>query len=103
MSTFDNVSVSIAANLYFDGRVSSRTLRFADGSQKTLGIMLPGEYEFGTDVRELMEITAGSLDVRLPGEEWRSVKAGESFEVPAQVRFQLKVHAVTDYCCSYFG
>ena len=102
MPSFENVTIDLAANLYFDGKVTSRTVHFPDGSKKTLGIMLPGEYEFGTDTDELMEITQGELDVKLPGEEtWQNITAGDSFNVPANASFQLKVHSVTDYCCSY--
>lgn len=103
MSQFDNVSVVKAANIYFDGKVSSRTVLFADGSRKTLGLMLPGDYEFGTDEKELMEITAGELDVCLPGADWITVKGGESFEVPGKASFKLKVKTPVDYCCSYLG
>ena len=103
MSTFDNVSVVKAANVYFDGQVTSRVVMFADGSKKTLGIMMPGDYEFGTDTNELMEIQAGEMDVLLPGaEDWQTFKAGDSFEVPKDAKFQLKVKSVSDYCCSYF-
>jgi uncharacterized protein YaiE (UPF0345 family) len=104
MSEFKNVTVVKKANVYFDGKVSSRTVLFPDGSKKTLGIMLPGEYEFGTASKELMEILAGDLDVLLPGADgWKTVREGESFEVPAQSKFSLKVKNLTDYCCSYFG
>ena len=73
MSEFNNVSVVKKANVYFGGNVSSRTIRFTDGSVKTLGFMLPGEYTFNTADKELMEIIDGDLDVRLPGsEEWQS-------------------------------
>ena len=61
MSQFDKVSVVREANIYFDGKVTSRTILFADGSKKTLGVMLPGEYEFGTDEAELMEILSGEM------------------------------------------
>ncbi len=82
MSEFKNVTVVKKANIYFDGNVTSRTVLFGDGSRKTLGIMLPGEYEFGTGDKELMEILSGGLEVLLPGEEtWKTVKGGESFEV----------------------
>ena len=101
MSQFDNVSVVREANIYFDGQVTSRAVIFADGTRKTLGIMLPGEYEFGTEDKELMEILAGNLEIRLPGSDWRTIKAGDSFEVPANAKFQLKIETVTDYCCSY--
>lgn len=99
---FKNVSVELAGNSYFDGAVTSRTIHFEDGSKKTLGFMLPGEYEFGTDAAELMEITSGELDVKLPASsEWISIKGGESFNVPAKSKFQVNVKSITDYCCSY--
>ena len=103
MSEFKNVTAVKKANVYFEGKVTSRTLLFPDGSRKTLGIMLPGEYEFGTWSKEWMEILSGDLDVLLPGAGgWKTVKPGESFEVPAQSKFRLKVKSITDYCCSYF-
>lgn len=101
MSKFDNVSIVKEANVYFDGQVTSRSVIFQDGSLKTLGIMLPGEYEFSTDEKELMEITIGNLQVLLPGSDWKNICAGDSFEVPANSKFQLKVSKTTDYCCSF--
>jgi uncharacterized protein YaiE (UPF0345 family) len=104
MSQFENVTVIKDANVYFDGKVSSRTVIFADGSRKTLGLMLPGDYEFGTEQKELMEILSGDLDVLLPGDsDWRVIKGGESFEVPANCRFKLVIKSPTDYCCSYLA
>jgi purine/pyrimidine-nucleoside phosphorylase len=102
MSEFHNVTVVKKANVYFDGKVTSRTVLFTDGSKKTLGIMAPGEYEFGTAQKEIMEILAGELEVKLPGSpSWTTVKAGESFEVPGNAKFGLRVKSLTDYCCSY--
>lgn len=102
MSHFTDVTVAKKANVYFDGKVTSRTVLFPDGSKKTLGIMMPGEYEFGTSEKEVMEILAGDLDVLLPGASgWKTVSAGEIFEVPADSKFSLKVKTLTDYCCSY--
>jgi len=102
MAEFTNVTVAQAANFYFDGKVTSRTLTFADGSVKTLGIMMPGEYEFGTAEAEIMDITAGELDVKLPGSDTViTIKGGETFNVPANSKFQVNVKTITDYCCSY--
>jgi len=99
---FKNVTVIKKANIYFDGKVSSRTILFPDGTRKTLGVMLPGEYEFGTGDKELMEILAGELLVLLPGiDEWQEIKEGQTFEVAANSKFKLKISKVTDYCCSY--
>lgn len=104
MSRFENVTVVKKANIYSNGAVTSRTVLFADGSKKTLGIMLPGEYTFNTDLKEIMEILDGSLDVQLPGSDsWISITAGESFEIPAASSFSMKVKTVTDYCCSYLS
>jgi uncharacterized protein YaiE (UPF0345 family) len=102
MSEFKNVTVVREANVYFGGKVTSRTVLFGDGSKKTLGIMLPGEYEFGTAEKEIMEILSGDLEILLPGTgSWKTVKSGERFEVPPKSKFSLKIKAVTDYCCSY--
>lgn len=102
MSEFKNVTVIKEASVYFDGKVTSRSVMFADGSRKTLGIMLPGEYEFNTADREIMEIMSGDLEVLITeAEGWRSVSGGDKFEVPANSSFNLKVRSLTDYCCSY--
>ncbi len=102
MLEFKNVTIIKKANVYFDGKVTSRTVIFPNGSKKTLGIMFPGDYEFGTAEKEIMEILDGNLDVLLPGtSEWIAVKGGDNFEVPAQAKFSLKVRTLTDYCCSY--
>ena len=104
MSEFSDVAIVREANVYFEGKVTSRTIRFSGGESKTLGIMLPGEYSFNTDVAEHMEVLAGDLDIQLPGEaSWRTIAGGESFEVPASASFSLRVRAVTDYCCSYLA
>jgi uncharacterized protein YaiE (UPF0345 family) len=104
MSEFTNVTVKKEANIYFDGKVTSRTVLFDDGSTRTLGIMLPGEYEFGTEKAELMEILSGELEILLPGSDtWQQISSGQSFEVPAQSKFGIRIKEITDYCCSYLG
>lgn len=102
MSEFKNVTVIKKANVYFDGKVTSRAVLFADGTKKTLGIMLPGEYTFDTAAAEIMEILGGSMQVLLPGADgWQTFTEGQSFEVPANAEFSLKITEVADYCCSY--
>jgi uncharacterized protein YaiE (UPF0345 family) len=99
---FENVTVVKKANIYFNGKVTSRTVLFADGTHKTLGFMLPGEYEFNTGAREGMELLNGRMEVLLPGSAgWLTFEAGESFEVPANSSFKLKLEIPVDYCCSY--
>ena len=102
-AAFDNVSVIKKANVYFGGQVSSRTVVFPDGSKKTLGFMQAGDYEFGTDAPELMEILGGSMEVKLAGASaWITYSEGQSFNVPGQSKFALKVaEGGADYCCSY--
>ncbi len=102
MQIFENVTVTAEGNSYFGGAVTSRKLTFADGSVKTLGFMQVGEYEFGTDSAELMEIYSGEVEVKLPSsDEWITILGGKSFQVEANSRFGIKVKSLTDYCCSY--
>lgn len=102
MSKFKNVTVVKAANVYFEGKVTSRVVEFESGEVKTLGIMLPGEYRFSTAKKEIMEILSGNVEILLPGSErWQKIGGGESFEVPANAAFDIKVMEVMDYCCSY--
>ncbi|MDH4231173.1 MAG: pyrimidine/purine nucleoside phosphorylase [Nitrospirota bacterium] len=104
MSEFKGVTVVKEANIYFNGNVTSRTVIFSDGSKKTLGVMLPGEYEFSTGEKELMEIMSGEMEVLLPGElAWKSITGGQSFEVAGNAKFKLKVKTLSDYCCSFIG
>jgi uncharacterized protein YaiE (UPF0345 family) len=99
---FENVTVVKKANVYFEGKVTSRTVLFADGTRKTLGFMLPGDYEFNTGVSEVMEILNGEMKVLLPGrKDWQVFKPGDTFAVPANSSFKLKLEGVADYCCSY--
>ena len=102
MDQFTYVTVVRKANSYFDGKVTSRTVLFASGEKKTLGIMMPGTYRFDTAKKELMEIQGGTVEVLLPGAtKWKTVSEGESFEVPANAEFDIKAISVADYCCSY--
>ena len=102
MSEFNNVTITREANVYFDGKVTSRTITFDDGTTKSLGIMMPGDYTFGTAKAELMEIMAGELTYRIDGtDQWLAIKGGESFNVPADSSFDLKVTQLADYCGSY--
>ena len=100
---FSNVTVVVKANVYFDGKVVSHTLRFADGAKKTIGLIYPGEYHFGTDAPERMDITAGSCSVTLDGSsEARDYDAGSSFDVPGKSGFTIRVSSgIAEYVCSF--
>lgn len=103
MENLQNVTFIPRANVYFEGKVTSRKVILASGEEKTFGIMLPGEYEFSTSVKEHMDILAGKLSYKLTGGEWTTIDGAGDFYVPANDSFQLKVEAVTDYCCSYIA
>ena len=99
---FSAVTVVRKANIYFDGGVTSRTIKFPSGEVKTLGVILPGEYTFNTDKKEIMEIQCGDVQVKLTGSaEWKAYSAGTQFEVPARSSFVIKALSVADYCCSF--
>ncbi len=84
--------------------MTNKNVKEKDETTKTLGNMLTVEYDYGTEADEMIEILAGDLEVKLQGSEnWRSVSGGESFDVPANSRFQLEVTSVVDYCCSYLA
>jgi uncharacterized protein YaiE (UPF0345 family) len=101
MSKIKNITITKKANIYYDGKVTSRSITLKNGSIQSLGIMLPGEYTFGTEAAEIMEIMSGELDIKLPNEEWKTLSTPETFNVPANSSFDLKIKTVTDYCCSY--
>jgi len=101
MAEIKNITIKKEANIYYDGKVTSRTITLDNGEVQSLGIMLPGEYTFGTEQAEIMEMLSGELDIKLPGEEWKTLNTPETFNVPANASFDLKIKTVTDYCCSY--
>jgi len=100
---FHGVSVVTKANVYFDGKVVSHTVHFADGSKKTIGLIYPGSFNFTTGAPEVMEIVAGDCRVRLKGESaWKNQPAGSSFAVPADSAFDIAVESgIAEYVCSF--
>jgi uncharacterized protein YaiE (UPF0345 family) len=88
-------------NQYFDGKVTSIAFQ-TETLPATVGVMAPGEYEFATAELETMTVVSGTLTVKLPGsDEWRNYGQGDSFQVPANARFELKVAVDTAYLCTY--
>ena len=103
MDNFKNVDVDKLANIYFEGKVISRNIFLQDGSKKTLGVMLVGEYEFNTVSRELMEIVSGKLNLKLKDDnEWKLITNGMEFNIPKNSSFKLEVLELVNYSCSYF-
>ncbi len=101
--SFKNVEVKKQANVYHEGRVTSRTIITPQGEMKTLGVMLPGVYRFSTQAPEVMELTQGHCRVKLAGEQsWSEYQAGESFTVPGNSHFEIEVDDLLDYVC-HFG
>ena len=100
---FSGVTAVAKANVYFDGKVVSHTIRFPDGSKKTLGLIYAGEYYFSTDAPERMDIIAGNSDVTLDGtSEWVPYSAGQSFHVPGKSGFKIRVASgIAEYVCSF--
>lgn len=88
-------------NEYFAGNVKSIAFQ-GEKLPATVGVMAPGEYEFGTSQREVMTVISGALTVKLPGaSDWQIFASGSSFEVAANVKFQLQVQQDTAYLCTY--
>jgi uncharacterized protein YaiE (UPF0345 family) len=100
---FQNVTAVAKANVYFDGKVVSHSILFTDGSKKTLGLIYPGKFHFGTDKAERMEIVAGTCVVKLDGaSDSKSYEAGTHFDVPANSGFDIEVASgICEYVCSF--
>jgi len=102
---FTNVTATALANIYFDGKVISHAITTAEGEKKTLGVILPGSYHFGTEAAERMDIVGGSCEVTLDDAEGTlAVAAGSSFDVPANSGFTIKVgDSPCHYVCSFLS
>ncbi|KZZ06203.1 hypothetical protein A3746_02475 [Oleibacter sp. HI0075] len=91
----------LKVNEYFDGKVMSIALQ-TETLPATVGVMEPGDYEFGTSQKEVMTIVSGKMEALLPGsEEWQTFTNGESFEIEANVKFKVRLSGQTAYFCTY--
>ena len=103
MSQFDNVAVTKQANVYFNGKCISHTVQFADGTKKSVGVILPSTLTFNTGAPETMETVAGACRVKMAGEsEWKTYGVGQSFNVPGNSSFDIEVTEPYHYIC-HFG
>jgi len=102
---FRGVNAVAKANIYFDGKVASHTIFMPDSARKTLGLIYPGKFHFGTDKAERMEIIAGECTVKLDGQgATKTYVAGEQFEVLAKSGFDIEVsRGICEYICSFLG
>ena len=96
-------TVTTKANVYFDGKCVSHSITLADGTKKSVGVILPATLNFGTGAPEVMELIEGACRVRLKGaSEWTPYTAGQSFDVPANSSFDIEVTSPLHYIC-HFG
>lgn len=97
-------AVATKANVYFDGKCVSHNLTLADGTKKSVGVILPATLTFNTGAPEIMEGTSGRCEYLLSGSsEWVASGAGEQFSVPANSSFQIRVSGEPySYIC-HFG
>jgi purine/pyrimidine-nucleoside phosphorylase len=100
---FRDVTALTKANIYFDGKVVSHGILSPDGSRRTLGLIFPGKFHFGTDQAERMQIVAGTCSVKLDGQaEIDTYSTGQAFEVPAKSGFDIEVPSgICEYICSF--
>lgn len=102
-TSFTNATITAKANIYFDGNVTSHSLQTTEGESKSIGLIRPGTYHFGTAAAERMEIIAGSCEVTLDGQsETQKIDAGSHFDVAANSGFTITVaDGLCEYICSY--
>jgi len=103
MSKFDNVSVVSKANVYFDGKCVSHSITLADGTKKSVGVILPSTLTFNTGAPEIMETVAGSCRYKLQGGDWKNCHTGESFNVPGNSSFDIEVAGEPYHYVCHFG
>ena len=104
LDRFDGVAVATRASVYFDGKCVSHAVTLADGTKKSVGVILPAELTFTTGAPEVMEGVAGACEVLLPGSsEWMRYAAGESFSVPGQSSFRIRVTGEPYHYICHFG
>lgn len=100
---FDGVSVTTKANVYFDGKCVSHNITLADGTKKSVGVVLPATLTFNTGAPEIMECVAGSCEYRLKGSDsWIACATGDKFSVPGNSSFDIRVSDSYHYIC-HFG
>ena len=104
--TNENIAVAAVttrANVYFDGKCVSHSVVLADGSKKSVGVVLPAQLTFKTGSPEIMECVAGGCEYRLAGSDsWHSSAPGEKFSVPGNSSFDIRVAEAYHYIC-HFG
>jgi uncharacterized protein YaiE (UPF0345 family) len=99
----DGVSVTTQASVYFDGKCISHGITFADGTKKSVGVVLPATLTFNTGAPEIMECVAGSCEYKLKGTEaWLKSNPGEKFCIPGNASFDIRVTEAYHYIC-HFG
>ena len=101
--TLSNVTVATQASVFFDGKCVSHQLTLADGTKKSVGVVLPSTLTFNTGAAEIMECTGGSCEYKLAGTEaWVTSSAGTKFSVPGNSSFDIRVTEAYHYIC-HFG
>jgi uncharacterized protein YaiE (UPF0345 family) len=87
--TLSGVSVTTRANVYFDGKCVSHGVTLADGTKKSVGVILPAQLTFNTGAAEIMECVAGSCEYKLAGTtEWVRSSAGEKLLGAGQLQLR---------------
>ena len=100
---YTGVTVTTKANVYFDGKCVSHSITLADGTKKSVGVILPATLTFNTGAPEIMECVAGSCEYKLKGSDaWVKSSAGEKFSVPGNSSFEIRVTEPYHYIC-HFG
>jgi uncharacterized protein YaiE (UPF0345 family) len=75
--------------VYFDGKCVSHGITLADGTKKSVGVILPATLTFNTGAAEIMECVAGACEYKLAGSsEWK--KSGAGREVLGAGQLQLR-------------
>ena len=101
-ATLPNVTLTTQANVYFDGKCVSHSFTLADGTKKSVGVVLPATLTFNTGAAEIMECVGGGCEYKLAGsDEWKKSGPGDKFSIPANSSFEIRVTEPYHYICHY--
>jgi uncharacterized protein YaiE (UPF0345 family) len=86
---------------YHGDKVMSLTYE-DQASSFSVGVIAPGEYQFGSIRKEVFTVTHGEISAwHEDSNIWQTFGVNEQFTIPDHKNFKLKVESVSAYICHY--
>ena len=73
-----------------------------DKDSFSIGIISPGEFEFGAISKEVYKVTSGEIEFWEEDEHhWRLIRVGKEFSVVDHKNFKMKTDKTSSFICFY--